>query len=184
VGLSEARAIELWQEAWTAGELSGVAVFEEGLGILRSFVRRQGHLDHQDVLAIEKRFELSIGPFTVLGFIDRVDRVDDETVEVIDYKTNRMLFTREEVDASLQMSLYCDHRGDCQAYAEALRGERTVICEDLEDLEGVARERWDRYSELAPLRGVLILRSGPTLANRSSVDCEICGGRSDQSGAV
>ena len=218
--LSEARAIELWQEAWTAGELSGVAVFEEGLSILRSFVRRQGHLDHQDVLAIERRFELAIGPFTVLGFIDRVDRVDDETVEVIDYKTNRMLFTREEVDTSLQLSLYhlaarqlwpwakkvrltfdmlrhdlrmtterdeaqldaarayvetmgrmteeahefparlnsncvyCDHRGDCQAYAEALRGERTVICEDLEDLEGVARER----EEVARLAKILYAR--------------------------
>ena len=74
--LSEDRAVELWQEAWAAGELSGIEVFEEGLGILRSFVRRQGHLDHQDVLAIERRFELPIGGFTVLGFIDRVDRVD------------------------------------------------------------------------------------------------------------
>ena len=42
----------------------------------------------------------------MLGYLDRVDRVDDETVEVIDYKTNRQLFTREETDASLQMSLY------------------------------------------------------------------------------
>ena len=79
--LSEERAVTLWQEAWAAGELSGLAVFEEGLAILRSYVRRQGHVDHQDVLAIEKRFELEVGPFTVLGFIDRVDRVDDETVD-------------------------------------------------------------------------------------------------------
>ena len=104
--LSEDRAAELWQKAWTAEGLSGVDVFQEGLEILRSFVRDQGALDHQDVLAVEKEFHLPAGPFTVLGFIDRVDRVDDETVEVIDYKTNRMLFTREEVDASLQMSLY------------------------------------------------------------------------------
>ena len=31
---------------------------------------------------------LPVGPFEVLGFIDRVDWIDDETVEVIDYKTN------------------------------------------------------------------------------------------------
>jgi len=218
--LSEDRAVMLWQEAWAAGELSGIEVFEEGLTILRSYVRRQGHLDHQDVLAIEKRFELSVGPFNVLGFIDRVDRVDDETVEVIDYKTNRMLFSREEVDASLQMSLYhlaarqlwpwakkvrltfdmlrhdirmtterdeeqlaaarayvetmgrmteearefparlnsncvyCDHRQDCPTYAAALRGERTVVCEDLEDLELVAQER----EEVARLAKVLYAR--------------------------
>ncbi|MBM4356214.1 MAG: PD-(D/E)XK nuclease family protein, partial [Deltaproteobacteria bacterium] len=68
--------------------------------------RTQGTLDHHDILAVEKEFRLPVGPFTVLGYIDRVDRVDDETVEVLDYKTNRLLFTRDEVDSSLQMSLY------------------------------------------------------------------------------
>ena len=104
--LSEDRAAELWQKAWAAEELSGVDVFQEGLEILKSFVLDQGALDHQNVLAIEKEFHLPVGPFDVLGYIDRVDRVDDETVEVIDYKTNRMLFTRGEVNASLQLSLY------------------------------------------------------------------------------
>ena len=92
--LSEDRAAELWKEAWAAGELSGVDVFQEGLDILRTFVRDQGALDHQDVLAIEKELRLPVGPFTVLGFIDRVDRLDDDGVEVVDYKSNRVLFTR------------------------------------------------------------------------------------------
>ena len=218
--LSEERAVALWQEAWAAAELSEIAVFEEGLSLLRNYVRRHGHVDHQNVLAIERGFELPIGPFVVLGFIDRVDRVDDETVEVIDYKTNRLLFSREEVDTSLQMSLYhlaarqlwpwakkvrltfemlrhdvrltterdeeqlaaakayvetmgrmteearefparlnancvyCDHRQDCPAYASALRGERSVVCEDLADLENVARER----EEVARLAKVLYAR--------------------------
>lgn len=104
--LSEERAAELWQQAWAAEDLSGVDVFQEGLDILRAFVRDQGHLDHHDVLAIEKEFRLSVGPFTVLGFIDRIDRVDDETIEVIDYKTNRQIFSRDEVEHSLQLSLY------------------------------------------------------------------------------
>ncbi len=93
--LSEERAAELWQQAWAAEDLSGVDVFQEGLDILRAFVRDQGHLEHHDVLAIEKEFRLPVGPFTVLGFIDRIDRVDDETIEVIDYKTNRQIFTRD-----------------------------------------------------------------------------------------
>ena len=92
--LSEDRAVTLWQEAWAAGELSGIEVFEEGLTILRSYVRRQGHLDHQDVLAIEKRFELSVGPFAVLGFIDRVDRVGHQLmsqsfVRALDVESDR-----------------------------------------------------------------------------------------------
>ena len=218
--LSEERAIELYREAWGAERLTGMDVFAEGLAILRRFIAEQGVVDHRDVLAIEKEFRLPVGPFEVLGFIDRVDWFDDETVEVIDYKTNHQLFTRDEVDTSLQMSLYevavrrlwpwakkvkltfwmlrhgvrqettrteeqladalayvetlgrqtetateyparlntncsyCDHRKQCPAYAEALKGKREFIVEDLADLEGVARER----EEVARLAKALYAR--------------------------
>lgn len=104
--LSEERALEIYRKGWADEGLTGIEVFEEGLDILRAFVHDQGALNHRDVLAVEKEFKLPVGRFTVLGFIDRVDCRDDETVEVIDYKTNRVLFTRDEVDHSLQMSLY------------------------------------------------------------------------------
>ncbi|MFZ5443318.1 MAG: RecB family exonuclease [Myxococcota bacterium] len=218
--LSEERAIELYREAWGAERLTGMDVFAEGLAILRRFIAEQGVVDHRDVLAIEKEFRLPVGPFEVLGFIDRVDWIDDETVEVIDYKTNHQLFTRDEVDTSLQMSLYevavrrlwpwakkvkltfwmlrhgvrqettrteeqladalayvetlgrqtetateyparlntncsyCDHRKQCPAYADALKGRREFIVEDLADLEGVARER----EEVARLAKALYAR--------------------------
>ena len=218
--LSEERAIELYREAWGAERLTGMDVFAEGLAILRRFIADQGVVDHRDVLAIEKEFRLPVGPFEVLGFIDRVDWIDDETVEVIDYKTNRQLFTRDEVDTSLQMSLYevavrrlwpwakkvkltfwmlrhgvrqettrteeqladalayvetlgrqtetateyparlntncsyCDHRKQCPTYADALKGKREFIVEDLADLEGVARER----EEVARLAKALYAR--------------------------
>lgn len=218
--LSEERAIELYREAWGAERLTGMDVFAEGLAILRRFIAEQGVVDHRDVLAIEKEFRLPVGPLEVLGFIDRVDWIDDETVEVIDYKTNHQLFTRDEVDTSLQMSLYevavrrlwpwakkvkltfwmlrhgvrqettrteeqladalayvetlgrqtetateyparlntncsyCDHRKQCPAYADALKGKREFIVEDLADLEGVARER----EEVARLAKALYAR--------------------------
>ncbi len=218
--LSEERAIEIYREGWAREELAGMEVFTDGIDILEAFVRDQGDLDHKDVLAIEKEFRLTIGRFTVLGFIDRVDWVDDETVEVIDYKTNRMLFTRDEVGHSLQMSLYhlaarqlwpwakkvrltfdmlrhgirmrtertpeqldaarayvetlgsmteeatdyparlnsncvwCDHKQGCPVYADALKGKRDVVCEDLDDLETVARER----EEVASLAKILYAR--------------------------
>ena len=218
--LTEERALELYQQAWAAEEMAGIELFQEGVEMLQAFVRDQGELDHKDVLAIEKEFRLKVGRFTVLGFIDRVDWVDDSTVEVCDYKTNRMLFTRDEVDSSLQMSLYhlaarqiwpwaknvrltfhmlrhgirmrsertpeqlqaalayvetmgeatesasefparlntncvwCDFKQHCPAYAEALKGKREVICQDLEDLEAVARER----EEVAHLAKVLYAR--------------------------
>lgn len=218
--LSEERAADLWQQAWTTEGLAGLDLFQEGLDILRTYVRDHGILDHQDVLAVEKEFKLPVGPFTVLGFVDRVDRTGDDGVEVIDYKSNRVLFTREELDTSLQLGLYaiaarqlwpwatkikltyhmlrhgirmsterteeeldavlryvetlgrqteeatefparlnsncvwCDHKQGCPAYADALKGKRDVICEDLDDLESVARER----EEVARLAKVLYSR--------------------------
>lgn len=104
--LFEDRMTELWQKSFVSEGLAGIELFQEGLTILGNFIRDQGIIDHQDILAIEKEFNLSVGSFTVMGFIDCVNRIDDETVDVIDYKTNFMLFTRDEVDSSLQMSLY------------------------------------------------------------------------------
>jgi len=220
--LSEDRALDLFRQAWAAENMTGIELFQEGIEILQAFVRDQGELDHRDVLAVEKEFRIPVGRFSVLGFIDRVDCVDDETVEVIDYKTNRLLFTRDEVDHSLQMSLYhlaarqlwpwakkvrltfhmlrhgirmrtervpeqldaavayvetlgtmteeakafparlnsnciyCDHRQQCPAYADALKGKREMICEDTSDLEQVAKER----EEVARLAKVLYARKG------------------------
>ena len=218
--LAEDRAVAIYRDAWTAEGLVGVDVFQEGLDIVQRFVRDQGVLEHRDVLAVEKEFRLPVGPFTVLGYIDRVDCVDGETVEIIDYKTNRLLYARDELDSSLQMSLYdlaarslwpwvkkvklsfwmlrhgvrqqtertpeqldgalayvealgkqtesathypprlntncsyCDHRASCPAYADALRGKREFICEDLSDLEAVAHER----EEVARLAKALYAR--------------------------
>lgn len=145
--LSEDRAAELWQEAWAKSGMSGLDVFREGLELVHRFVREQGILDHQDVLAVEKEFRLTIGGFQVIGYLDRVDRVDDETVEVIDYKTNRQLFTREETDASLQMSLYHLAAQELWPWAKKVRltfwmlrhGLRQTTERTAEDIEGTRR---------------------------------------------
>jgi putative RecB family exonuclease len=218
--LSEARALELFQEAWAANRLSGLPLFQEGTELIKNFVRDQGTLNHHDLLAVEQEFRLAVGDFTVLGYMDRVDRVDDETVEVFDYKTNRMIFSRDEVDNSLQMSLYhlaarqlwpwatkvkltfvllrhgirmetsrtpeqlelalqyvqtlgkqteaafefpprlnancvyCDHRRQCPAFTDALAGKQHLVCENLDDLEAVARER----EEVARITKILTAR--------------------------
>jgi len=104
--LPEARLLFGFGEAWKREGLQGLNLFTEGALMLGDYARRQHHVVAANVLAVEQEFLLQAGPFTVLGYIDRVDRLDDETIEVIDYKTNRQLFSREEVDGSLQLALY------------------------------------------------------------------------------
>lgn len=214
--LDEARAIEIYRDEWARAGLSGFALFEEGQGLLRAYLREHGEVDHRGLLAVEKEFRLDVGGFEVLGYIDRVDRVDDETVAVVDYKTNRLIFTREEVDSDLQLTVYlmaarelwpwarkvrlvfhllrhgiqmqterteeqvqaardyvislgrqtesateyparlnancvyCDHRGQCAAYRDAVAGRVEVVKSSPEDLESVARER-EQVARLAKI---------------------------------
>lgn len=218
--LSDDRALAIFREAWTAENLTGVDLFQEGIEILKGFVRDQGVLEHRDILAVEKEFRLPVGPFTLLGFIDRVDCVDRETIRIIDYKTNRQLYSRDDLDTNLQVSIYhaaarrmwpwakdvkltfwmlrhgvrqettrtpgqiesaltyvetlgrqtesasefparinpdcvyCDHRLQCPAYADALTGKHGFVCPDMSDLEAVARER----EEIASLSKVISAR--------------------------
>jgi len=95
-----------WRSAFTEHGLVGADVFAEGLELVRNFVHEQGELDAATVLGVEHKFELEIGGQTVVGVIDRVDRLDHDTVEVIDFKTNRLLFAKDDLAANLQMSLY------------------------------------------------------------------------------
>ena len=107
VGRIERSAVRAaWKLAATEGGLADPTLFAEGLAMVEQAVRDEGAIDARNVIGIEHPFRLRAGRFDVVGFIDRVDAVDDETVRVIDYKSNRLLFTDEEVDQSLQMSLY------------------------------------------------------------------------------
>lgn len=73
-------------------------------------VLRRFHAENAPVYrlpaAIEQRFEIDVDGVTVSGQIDRLDRHDDGSWEVIDYKTNRKLPPRSRVDANLQLSIY------------------------------------------------------------------------------
>jgi putative RecB family exonuclease len=104
--LSEERALELFEEEWGIAHLNGSGLFEDGIAILRRFVADEGHLDFQSVLAVEKPFELTLGGYKVVGYIDRIDRTGADTVRVDDYKTYRNPPPRDDVEASLQLSLY------------------------------------------------------------------------------
>ena len=122
----EGECLEFFRFAWADSGLVGVSLYQEGRELLRAYAKNVGSVDHMRTLAIEREFNLLLGPdvcrlvdagekekwrhvdgyFVVNGFIDRVDRVDAGTVDVVDYKSSRMLFSREELSGDLQMSIY------------------------------------------------------------------------------
>jgi putative RecB family exonuclease len=119
--------LEHFRAAWGASGLGGFELYQEGRAILRRYATDAGRVDHLGVLAVEREFNLLLtadgavrlvaegdvaryrdvpGAFVVNGYIDRIDRMDAQTVEVVDYKSGRLLYTRGEIDDDLQLSVY------------------------------------------------------------------------------
>ena len=133
--------LESFRLAWVDSGLTGVDLYTEGREMLRQYARWAGRVDHMRVLAVEREFNLLVGPgvcrlvdaaekahwaeiegfYVVNGFIDRVDREDARTVEIIDFKTNRMLFSREELASDLQMGVYALVARQLYPWAENVR---------------------------------------------------------------
>ncbi len=98
--------LDFYKKEWPNSGIVGVSIFQEGLAILRQYSATQPHVDHFKILASEAEFNLKLGRFTINGRIDRVDKIDDESILITDFKSNRMMFSREDVDADIQMSIY------------------------------------------------------------------------------
>ena len=57
-------------------------------------------------VALEKSFYLDVDGIKLRGFMDRVDKLDSGGLAVIDYKTNKELFTADYLADDLQLTIY------------------------------------------------------------------------------
>jgi putative RecB family exonuclease len=57
-------------------------------------------------IAIERNFVVDIEGIKLRGFIDRVDKLESGGLAVIDYKTNKELFTADYLASDLQLTIY------------------------------------------------------------------------------
>jgi putative RecB family exonuclease len=64
------------------------------------------HASFRMPLAIERLFYVDIEGIKLRGYIDRVDKLESGGLSIVDYKTNQGLFTREDLEKDLQLTLY------------------------------------------------------------------------------
>jgi len=62
--------------------------------------------DFRVPVAVERRFYADIEGVKLRGLIDRVDKLDSGGLSIVDYKTNQELFTRDDLETNLQLTLY------------------------------------------------------------------------------
>jgi len=79
--------------------------FEYGKKILKEFHALHTK-DFRSPLAVEHRFQVDLDGVPVRGVIDRVDKLQNGKVELVDYKTSRDLFDLEDVLENDQLTLY------------------------------------------------------------------------------
>lgn len=115
------RALALWDEYFADGGLSGATVYQEGVDIITDWCKSYGFMNWSRVLDVERAFAMKVGTFEVIGYIDRIDKIDDETVGIVDYKTNRRLFTRTDLDESLQLTIYAAAVQEIYPWAKTIR---------------------------------------------------------------
>ncbi|MEK7596298.1 MAG: PD-(D/E)XK nuclease family protein [Patescibacteria group bacterium] len=100
---------EKWQEQkkekveWSEEEQD--AYYQDGLDLLKKFYAKNQPWNF-NVVDLETRFEMPLETHILTGIIDRIDKPDEDTYEIIDYKTARRMPSQEALDQNLQMSIY------------------------------------------------------------------------------
>lgn len=85
--------------------------FEEGVRVLKKFYEKNAPWNF-NIIDLESRFEIDLADektgekHILAGIIDRIDKLPDETYEIIDYKTSKRMPSQGDLNKNLQLSLY------------------------------------------------------------------------------
>lgn len=124
---------EEWQKrslhAYFANEVETNVHFKEGMRMLKDFYE-SNDIGGTHILALEQFFNVPVQDrqtgqiHTLSGRIDRIDKTK-EGIEIIDYKTSRVLKSKKQTSGDLQLSLY--HLGVSFLWPEMIKKYRNRI---------------------------------------------------------
>jgi putative RecB family exonuclease len=168
---------EIFKAHWPASGLTSHEHFRDGMVILGDFVARHPTFDHARILGVEQEFSIALGPYTLRGYIDRIERGEDGTIEIWDYKTSRVAHTQVEADTDLQLSSYA--MAAQQLYPDASRVDLSLYF--LRHGLKLTTRRTDRDLQIAAAYLETLARQTETAAEfpaRLSANCVYCDHRS------
>jgi RecB family exonuclease len=113
VSPTEEELLSFWSENWVPSGYTDsreeAAAFAQGVLILKNYFAKNSPLQF-NIMALETPFEAPIKIANeihlVTGKIDRVDKIENDLIEVIDYKTAKKMPAQKNVDHNLQLSVY------------------------------------------------------------------------------
>jgi RecB family exonuclease len=117
--VTEQQLLDFFREKWESTKNSAVwsdeslkgLWYNEGVRILKDYAKKNDPAKTH-ILGLETFFEIAIDDeknaekHILVGKIDRMDNIGEESIEVVDYKTAKKMPSQKEVDENLQLSLY------------------------------------------------------------------------------
>ncbi len=98
---------ESWIDAGYSSQEEMMQAMAEGKEMISTYVDNfKAQPVTAETLYIEKQVRRDLGPFVLIGRIDRVDQHKDGTLEIVDYKSGRQTVTEEDVSTDLAMNCY------------------------------------------------------------------------------
>jgi CRISPR/Cas system-associated exonuclease Cas4 (RecB family) len=81
--------------------------FQKGLNIIKEFIVKETELRMEDrqTICLELKFFLDFEGRTLMGYIDRIDKVNGE-IEILDYKTSKSMSRESELEKNMQLLVY------------------------------------------------------------------------------
>lgn len=104
-------ALAAVEESWIDAGYSSAQEMQEALGegkeLVETYVTENLKAPSPGrPILIEKRLQMDMGAFNLLGIVDRVDEYPDGSLEIIDYKSGRQSVSPEDIQYDLAMSCY------------------------------------------------------------------------------
>jgi len=98
-------AIATFMNSATEEGLENMSFYEDGKRMVTEFIDRFD--PSEEVIDVEQRFKLETADgVPIVGAIDKVVKVNDDTIAIIDYKTARNAMTMWDLQDDVQLSMY------------------------------------------------------------------------------
>lgn len=98
---------ESWIDAGYSSQDEMMQALGEGKDLLATYIEKVSQEPvRAETVFVEKMFRRDLGPFVLIGRIDRIDENTDGTYDIVDYKSGRTDVRPEQVHDDLAMSCY------------------------------------------------------------------------------
>lgn len=104
-------ALKVYEESWIDAGYASSEEMQEAYGegreiVIAAIENELGRDPGVKTVAVEKFLKFDLGPFVLIGRVDRIDQHPDGTLEIVDYKSGRMSVSDEDVASDFAMACY------------------------------------------------------------------------------